>query len=162
MCSVRRRYSPVWPLLWCLHWSTVLSSGRSVRSLDTWAGGWCTTFNASKSAHMFISSKHRRSGDTSRSSLSLSGGIIPLVGRLLILVFGSQALSHGQTTWATSFDGSSSKLFCWNAWLVVTDLLTLLSGCTDVSFVLCSSMLRLFGMHAPNMTPLPWSASSCR
>ena len=28
---------------------------------------------------MFISSKHRRSGDTLRSSLSLSGGIIPLV-----------------------------------------------------------------------------------
>ena len=52
---------------------------EDVRSLDTWAGGWCTTFNASKSAHMFISSKHRRSGDTSRSSLSLSGGIIPLV-----------------------------------------------------------------------------------
>ena len=52
---------------------------EAVRSLDTWAGGWCTTFNVSKSAHMFISSKHRRSGDTSRSSLSLSGGIIPLV-----------------------------------------------------------------------------------
>ena len=41
------------------------------------------------------------------------------------------------------------------------DLLTLLSGCTVVSSNLCSSMLRLFGMHAPNMTPLPWSASSC-
>ena len=52
---------------------------EDICSLDTRADGWCTTFNASKSAHMFISSKHRRSGDTSRSSLSLSGGIILLV-----------------------------------------------------------------------------------
>ena len=28
---------------------------EDVRSLDTRAGGWCTTFNASKSAHMIIS-----------------------------------------------------------------------------------------------------------
>ena len=57
----------------------LVKNAIKVRSLDTWADGWCTTFNASKSAHMFISSKHRRSGDTSRLSLSLSGGIIPLV-----------------------------------------------------------------------------------
>ena len=37
--------------------------------------------------------------------------LFPWRGQLLILVFWSQALSHGQTTWATSFDGSSSKLF---------------------------------------------------
>ena len=42
---------------------------EDVRSLDAWAGSWCTTFTASKSAHMFISSKHRRSGDSARSSL---------------------------------------------------------------------------------------------
>ena len=49
-----------------------------------------------------------------------------LGGRLLIFVFRFQALSPGETMWATSFDRSSSKLFCWNAWLVVPDLLTFL------------------------------------
>ena len=72
---------------------------EDIRSLDTWVGGWCTTFIASKSALMFLSSKRRQSGDTLRSSLSLSGGIIPLVRTTrLVLVFGSQALSQSQTT----------------------------------------------------------------
>ena len=96
---------------------------------------------------MFISSKHRRSGDTSRSSLSLPGGIIPLVRttahlgvRISSTLSWSDHVSNHSTSQVQSF-------FCWNAWLVVTDLLTLLSGCTVVLSVLCSSMLRLFGMH---------------
>ena len=205
---------------------------------------WCTAFNASKSAHMFISSKHRQSGDATRSSLSMSDGttlakkknhhrdsrreercstcdimldqarsaqgksdprlsatfalrwsrliehditrgtaffsprisrmvlffgqgsiiLFPWWGRLLISVFGSQALvlSPREIMWSTSFNGSSSKVFAETPGSSSRrDLLTLLSGYTVVSSVLCLSMLRLFGIRAPNMTRLPWSASIC-
>ena len=136
---------------------------EDIRSLDTWADGWCTTFNASKSAHMFISSKHRRTGDTSRSSLSLSGGIIPLVRTTAHLgVRISSTLS-----WSDHMSNIIRRVK-FKAFLLKR--LARRHGSADlvkrlyraVLSVLCSSMLRLFGMHAPNMTPLPWSASSCR
>ena len=48
--------------------------------LDTWASEWCTTFNASKSAHMLITGNRRlRNFSRPVSSLSISGDVIPLV-----------------------------------------------------------------------------------
>ena len=54
--------------------------GNDIPRLDTWASEWCTTFNASKSAHMLITGNRRlRNFSRPVSSLSISGDVIPLV-----------------------------------------------------------------------------------
>ena len=54
--------------------------GYDIPRLDTWASEWCTTFNASKSAHMLITGNRRlRNFSRHVSSLSISGDVIPLV-----------------------------------------------------------------------------------
>ena len=54
--------------------------GNDIPRLDTWASEWCTTFNASKSAHMLITGNRRlRNFSRPVSSLSISGDFIPWV-----------------------------------------------------------------------------------
>ena len=136
---------------------------EDVRSLYAWAGDWCTTFEASKSAYMFISSKHRQSGDEACSSLSLSGGIIPVVrttANLGVRISSTLSWSDHVNNIIARVKFNAFFLKCLAYHPRSADLVKRLY-CRLVP-VLCLNMLSLFGMHAPNTTLLPWSASSCR
>ena len=121
---------------------------EDVHSLDAWADDWCTTFNASKYAHMFISGKHRQSGDATRSSLSMSDGIIPLVRTTAHLgVRISSTLSSSDHV-INIIQWVKFKAFCWNAWLVVP-----LGSADLVKWLYCCLVRAVFEYAAPVWDP---------